>query len=139
MAETSSWYQTIRKRVAPLAFLIALVVLATRTCSTEVADVEITLDFGSAAAEVRSLRVDVFPEDSNIGVIQFQRTYDQRGVVEAPRLHAQLDPGDYELAFDVVLGDTAEDVASKRFARRITIGDRATITVPLERDLTAGR
>ena len=134
MAETSSWYQTFRKRVAPLAFLIALVALTTRTCSSEIAEVEITLDMGAAAADVRSLRLDIFPRGSDIGVIQFQRTYPASGVSQAPTLRAQLDAGDYELVFDVALVD-----ASKRFQRVITVGDRATITVPLERDLTPDR
>jgi hypothetical protein len=123
-------WDTFRKRIAPLAFLAALVLLATRTCSTELARVEVALDFGAAAERVRQVRVDVFPRGDDRSVLFFERTYGERGVTSPPSFEAQLDAGAYELLFEVVLDD-----GMRRFARVVEVTDQATITVKLERDL----
>lgn len=130
MAERAGYYDIFRKRVAPIAFLIGLVVLGTRTCSTEMAEVELTFDFGSAAADVRSLRVDVFREGESIGAITFERHYGDDGAKSDPRVEATLDAGTYHVAFSVVMKD-----GRRRFDRTMTINDRAAVTLSLERDL----
>jgi hypothetical protein len=128
-SERGLW-DTFRKRIAPVALMIALVLLATRTCSTEIARVEMALDFGAAAERVRQVRVDMFPRGEERSVLFFERAYGERGVTSPPSLEAQLDAGTHEMLFEVVLDD-----GLRRFTRIVEVTDQATITVKLERDL----
>jgi hypothetical protein len=113
-----------------VAFLVALLVLATRTCSSEIAQVEMALDFGAAAERVRHVRVDMFAQGQDQSALVFERSYGERGVTRAPSFEAQLDPGMYEMLFEVELDDGV-----RRFERRVEVTDQATIKVNLERNL----
>lgn len=126
MAERSTW-QLIRKRIAPIAFVLALVALATQTCGSESAQVELVFDTGAARDRVAALHVDVFrvggePEP----VAYFDAT-------PGPRMRwtLQLDPGDYRLGFRV----TMRGGAVHSFDRAIVAENNAVITLALERDL----
>jgi len=66
MAEGSR-YEWFRRRLAPVAFLIALGVLVHQTCqSRDRAEVTVGLDYGAAAAQVSHVRADVMVGDESV-------------------------------------------------------------------------
>ncbi|MCG8417917.1 MAG: hypothetical protein MJE77_08245 [Proteobacteria bacterium] len=130
MPRWSARYAVVKKRIAPLVFLVALTVLATRTCASEMATVEITFDLGQARPDVRLFRVDAFRHGSETGVLHFERHYSNQGPPSSPTIEARLDPGLYELLFSVTLKSGLQ-----RFERVIDVTDRAEITLRLERNL----
>jgi hypothetical protein len=126
----SSFGRTLRTKVAPVAFMIALTFLTVRACRTELAQVEFRFDFGARAAEVSSFRVDVFRAGDDISVLTLERA-DMSGTHGKPvSIEAQLDTGTYRLLFEV---HTARGI--HRFERAVETTDQATISLALERDL----
>ena len=126
MPERSTW-DIVRKRIAPVAFLLALVVLATRTCGSETASVELVFDPGAARDRLVRLHVDVHrPGDDGAPVAYFDSAAGPR-----MRWTLQLDPGDYRLAFRATLAGGEV----RRFDRTIVAEDNAVVTLSLERSL----
>jgi hypothetical protein len=145
-----SFYQTLRRRIAPVAFLLALALLGSRTCATEKTRVEIRLDLGAAAAHVETLRVDVFPADAATGVASFERHLRGQPVQGSLGFEVPLDPGSYRLRIDARLGARLEArsragaappaVPSGRTLERAIVvteqmGERTVISVDLEQAL----
>jgi hypothetical protein len=130
----SSFRHTLRRRIAPVAFLGVLVLLGARTCATEAARVEIRLDLGAAAAGVDALRVDVFPAGAAEGVAYFERH--GRPVADALGFEARLDPGTYLLRIEA---RTASGV--RTLERTVVVGEqlgeRTVISLDLEPALLA--
>lgn len=124
---------TLRRRIAPVAFLLALALLASRTCQSEAVRVRIELDPGAASAEVRAVRVDVFRQGEDQSVAVFSRRYGEAGPDARPSFEAQLDPGTYELRIEV---ETPR--GHRRLERTIEPRDASTVTIRLERELTPG-
>ena len=132
MTERPSFYQTLRRRIAPVAFLLALAVLAARTCQSDIAEVEIVMDLGPRAGQVEKLRVDVFREGENTSVLVLDKNYDAAGATSSPRMRAQLDRGTYHMEFSVLLHD-----GPRRFERILLVdASSATIHLDLARHLT---
>jgi hypothetical protein len=137
-----SFYQTLRRRIAPLAFLLALVLLGSRTCATETTRVEIRLDLGAAAAHVDTLRVDVFPAGAATGVASFERHLRGQAVQGPLGFEVALDPGSYRLRIDarVRVGAASSAVSLGRTLERAIVvgeqmGERTVISVDLEQAL----
>ena len=130
-----SFGQTLRRRIAPLAFLLALALLGSRTCASEMTRVEIRLDLGAAAAHVETLRADVFPADAATGVASFERHL--RGQSPGPLgFEAALDPGTYRLRIEA----RPRAGSSARTLERVIVvgeqlGERTVISVDLEQAL----
>lgn len=125
--------RTLRKRIAPVALMAALALLAVRTCSGEAAQAELVVDLGEHAGQVQAVRVDVFRQGEDTGVLVFERTYGEHGAAAMPRFEAQLVPGTYALQIEVRMpGRTA------RFERTVEVRDQAVIRVNAERELTSG-
>lgn len=111
----------------PIAFLAALVLLATRTCSSETASVEIRFFVGDAP--VTQIRADLYRGDSEQGLGYFESKHiDADRVAGAWKLTA--DAGMYRLAVEARLGDRIVNLS-----RSVELRDRAVVTVNLERDL----
>lgn len=126
----SSFRHTLRKKIAPIALLAALLLLTARTCEREHAQVEMQFEFGAHAHTVTSLRVDVFRDGDDESVLVFERADVRGGPSERPSLQAQLDKGVYHLMFEVGTND-----GIRRFERVVHTENNATITVNIERDL----
>jgi hypothetical protein len=124
------WYDIFRKRIAPIAFIVAILALGTRTCKADMAEVELTVSFGAAAADVRSIRVDLFKGDDVEPVASFNRSYGEAGAQTSPLLDAQLDPGMYRV--DMTVGTVS---GTRHITRAVDMDDRSSITVSIERDL----
>ncbi len=127
MAEQSR-YQLWRRRIAPIALVLALVLLGTRTCGSETAKLTLRIDAGPAAGQIADLQMDVVRQGQTGAVARLER---HAGA--PPRdLVTQLDPGTYQLRFRVTLrgGEV------RRFDHLIEVeSGETTTTVPIARDL----
>jgi hypothetical protein len=144
-----SFYQTLRRRIAPVAFLLALALLGSRTCANESTRVEIRLELGAAATHVETLRVDVFPvfpAGAATGVASFERHLRGQPVQGPLGFEVALDPGTYRLRVDARLrarlraGAASSAVSSGRTLERTIVvgeqmGERTVISVDLEQAL----
>lgn len=128
MAASSTW-SVLRKRVAPVAFLIALVALAGETCRSEAASVELVFDPGEARSQLSSLRVDVYRPGDSESLAYFEGRPGPR-----MRWQLQLDPGDYRLGFRASMTDGSV----RRFERTIIAENNAVISLSLARSLAPG-
>jgi hypothetical protein len=117
----------IRKVVAPIALVLALVLLATQTCASEPVTARIRLGIG--AAPVEHLRVTIQPVDREDALGYFEQE-GRRG--PAPVWRLEITPGSYRLSFSVTLHG---EPAARRFERRIEVREGAEIFVDLTRDL----
>jgi hypothetical protein len=129
-----SYRQTLRRRIAPVALLLALALLGSRTCASEMTRVEIRLELGAAAAHVDTLRVDVFPADAAAGVVTFERHLRGKPVHGPLGFEAALDPGTYRLRIEA---RAASEVRTLERALVVgeQLGERTVISVDLEQAL----
>ncbi|HWN68026.1 MAG TPA: hypothetical protein VNM90_10340 [Haliangium sp.] len=137
-----SFGQTLRRRIAPLAFLLALALLGSRTCAREMTRVEIRLDLGASAAHVETLRVDVFPADADTGVASFERHLRGQPPPNPLAFEAALDPGTYRLRVDARWRAGSSARTPGRTLERVIVvgeqpGERTVISVDLEQALLA--
>lgn len=114
----------------PIAFLGALALLATRTCSSELAKVTLIFSFGDAAADVRAVEVEVFRPGDRETLARFKQRFGPDGASKPVSWKLQLSPGMYTLEFRV-------DVAGKlrQFEKSVRAVDDSEIAVDLGRDL----
>ena len=129
MAERS-FRKTLRTRVAPVIFIGALVLLGMRTCGKEMASVDLSFNFGRAAANVRAFRVDVHRGDEVAPVAFHSANFGESGAIDQRAWSLQLDSGSYVLKIMVT---TTTGV--QRISRKVDIEDRSRMTINLEPDL----
>ena len=123
-------YDLIRKRIAPVAFGVAIVLMARESCQKEQRmHATIVLEPGAAQHEIRSVEADVWANDTQLS--QFRRNAPDGGYIGPMRFDAPLTQQDAELHLDVDLGARGHRV----FVRHVHAEDGATVTVPLESDL----
>lgn len=117
--------------MAPIAFLAALVFLGTRTCNSELANVELRFDVGTARPTVISLQVDLAPQDKpNDTLGHFEHNFETAPASLPANWKLQLDPGIYVLT--IAITTTHGIVRETRTAKAV---DNAVIHVSLERTL----
>jgi len=129
----SGWsrYDKMRRRLAPVAFLGALVFLGTRTCGSEMAKVELWFDVGSNTASLTSLQVEITRQKEPGEVIaHFEHNFHNASASLQPRWKLQLDPGMYDLALTV--RGKGGVVRVRRVARAV---DNAVIRVSLSAEV----
>jgi hypothetical protein len=129
-----SFRQTLRRRIAPVALLLALALLASRTCATETSRVEVRLALGAAAAHVASLRVDVFPAGAATGVASFERHLRGQPPHGPLGFEAALDPGSYTLRIEARVASSVRTL-ERAIVVGEQLGERTVITVDLEQAL----
>lgn len=127
-------YDLIRRRIAPVALMAALGFFAWRTCSSQNAQVVLRFDVGSAQADVRALRVDVFRPGASSSVAFLERRFEAGGPADIPQLSMAMVPGPYQVVIRVSL-DSNGHTTERVIERTIEAIDQATITLALERDL----
>lgn len=123
-------YDQFRRRIAPVAFGLAIAFIAYDTCTKqERTSATVVLDFGAAAPDVRSVEASVWMDGEP--VTEFRRTALDGMQIGRAQFKATL-PGDRgELRADVELrsGDR------RNITRTLHVTEGGTITVQLERDL----
>jgi hypothetical protein len=124
-----SRYDTFRRRIAPIAFGVAIVLLARESCNKhEHADATFAFDFGSAAKNVQSIDVDVVEHGEVYS--HLHRDALPGSTIGPTRFRGALPDADGELRIDVSL-----PAGVRHIVRPFHADDNATITIPLERDL----
>ena len=122
-------YDLFRRRIAPIAFGVAIVLLARESCTKhEHADATFAFDFGSAAQRVQSIDVDVYEHGEPYS--HFHRDALAGSTIGPTHFTGALPDPDGELRIDVALPTGVRHVV-----RPFHADDAATVTVPLERDL----
>ena len=128
MAATSR-YDLFRRRIAPIAFGVAIVLLARESCHKhEQTKATFELDFGAAEPRVRVVDVDVYEHGDFVS--HFHRAALGKGTIGPTHFMGSLPDPDGELRIDVQL---ASDV--RHVVRAFHADENATVTVPLEREL----
>ncbi len=120
-------YELFRKRIAPIAFILAVGLMARETCQKQDrTTATIVLDYGNAASNIKSLDADLWAGDDVLA-------HFHRADSAPPRatLKATLPEHDAELRFDVDLVKGGH----RHFTRRVHADDGATVTVLLESEL----
>ncbi len=119
-----SRYDLFRKRIAPVAFLLAIALLARDSCmKQERTHVTFILDPGAARPEIQGVEADLYVRDGELA--QF------RSHIWPMKFEAALPEKDAELRFDVDLGARGH----RTFRRHVHADEGATVTVPLDSDL----
>jgi len=122
-------YDLFRRRIAPIAFGVAIAVMARQSCQKqEQAHATIVLDLGAAAPDVRSVDAELWMNGAEIA--QFHRAALAGRAIGTPRFDAVLPAADGELRVDVDVHGTHRHVV-----RAVHAVEGATVTVPLESEL----
>ncbi len=114
----------------PLVFLGALLILGLKTCGSEAATVELVVDFGRAAGDVRELRIDLHKGNEVAPVAYHRATFGEGGAGAGVTWKLQVDAGSYRARVMVKTSGGTVNVS-----RNLEVSDRARIVIPLERDL----
>jgi hypothetical protein len=123
-------YDLFRKRIAPIAFVIVLGLIAYDTCNKqERTHATLVFDYGTAEPQVREVEAELWM--NNASVAQFHRVALEGGHIGATKFPVSLPAKDGELRFEV----DVEGGVRKTFTRAIHVEEGAVVTVPLERDL----
>jgi hypothetical protein len=124
-----SVYQLIRRRIAPIAIVLAFGLLVFETCSKkERIDARIVLDLGAASETVARVEADVLADGEPVAT--FTRERAAAGVMGNPTFDAVLTERETTLAIRLfVPGKVVET------RRTIVADDGAVITVPLASEL----
>ncbi|MGE3544656.1 MAG: hypothetical protein AB7L28_12020 [Kofleriaceae bacterium] len=125
-----SRYDIFRRRIAPIAFILAIALLAHETCNQQQRlRATIVLDLGEAAQRVRHLSAEVWVGDELIAQLQRNAV---PGVPFGPvELAVGMPADEGEVRIDVDLGD-----GRKQLTRQIYVAEDGTrVTVPLGAEL----
>jgi hypothetical protein len=122
-----SRYDLFRKRIAPVAFVLAIALMARESCMKQQRDhATFVLDPGIALHDIRSIEADLYINGEQLS--RFHRTAPDDAYIGPMRFSATLPQKDVELRFDVDLGARGH----RAFVRRVQAEDNAIVTVPLD-------
>lgn len=123
-------YDFFRKRIAPIAFLVVVGLIAYDSCDKqERTKATIILDFGAAEHDVRDVEAEIWM--NNAQVTQFHRIALEGGYIGPIKLVTSLPDKDGEIRIEIELTGAVH----KAITRQIHVEEGATVMVPLERDL----
>jgi hypothetical protein len=124
-----SRYDLFRRRIAPVAFGLAIVLIARDACNKqERTHATIVLDYGAAKGNVRAVDVELWAEGELLS--QFHRQALEGSTIGTTKFAALSTSKDAELHIDVDLG-----TSHKLITRRFHAEEGATVTIPLEDQL----
>ena len=119
----------IRKRIAPLIFLLAMGLIVRDTCQrADRAKATVVIELGGADAKVRQVDVTLRVEDEELSV--FHRLAPDGLTIGPISFPVSMPSRDGELRIDVRL-----DASTKQVVRTIHAEDGATVTVKIGDDL----
>ena len=125
-----SRYDLFRKRIAPIAFLLAIALLARDSCMKEErTHATFVLDPGAAVHEIRSVEADLYADGNQLTA--FRRNAADGAYIGPMRFEVALPEKDCELRLDVDLGARGH----RTFTRHVHADEGAMVTVPLDSDL----
>jgi len=119
----------IRRRIAPLIFILAMGLLIRETCQrADRANATVVIELGGAEAKVRQVDVTLHVDDEELSV--FHRVAPSGLTIGPIRFPVQMPSRDGEIRIEVRL-----DAATKHVVRKIHAEDGATVTVKIGDDL----
>jgi hypothetical protein len=122
-------YDLFRRRIAPIAFGVAIVLMARQSCNKQESHhATFELDLGAARAEVRQVDAELWMHDGMVAELHIHAL--DGSPMRAPRFEALLPQRDGELRIDVEL-----PAAHRHIVRHIHADDDATIIVQLADEL----
>ena len=125
-----SKYDLFRRRIAPVAFILALGFIAYDTCDKhQRTHATIVLDFGAAEREVRAVEAEIWMNGEQ--VTQFRRSAAEGAYIGPARFDASLPDTEGELRIAVDLAGGVRRHATKS----LHVQEDATVTIRLEREL----
>jgi hypothetical protein len=125
-----SKYDLFRRRIAPIAFALAIGFIAYDTCDKhERTTATFVIDYGAAERDVHSIEAEVWMNGEQ--VTQFRRVALEGADIGTTHFKASLPDTDGELRMDVELKSGEHREAS----RAIHVSEGATVKIQLERDL----
>ncbi|HEY5944092.1 MAG TPA: hypothetical protein VIV40_01310 [Kofleriaceae bacterium] len=125
-----SKYDLFRRRIAPIAFGLAIAFMAYSTCNKQQRTAAtFVIDYGAAERDVHAIDAEVWMNGEQ--VTQFHRVALEGAYIGATRFKASLPDVDGELRMDVELTSGEH----RNITRVIHVSEGATVTVQLERDL----
>jgi hypothetical protein len=125
-----SRYAQFRRRFAPVAFGVAIAVMAYQTCSKqERTTATFVIDYGAAAHDVHSVEAEVWMNGEQVS--EFRRVALEGAYIGPTQFKGSLPDTDGELRMDVELASGEH----RHVTRAIHVTEGATVTVPIERDL----
>jgi hypothetical protein len=124
-----SRYDLFRKRIAPIAFILAMGLLIRDTCQSEQRiHASIVIDAGEAEAKVKTIDAKVIVQGETLGEVHREA---QPGMRIGPaKFDVALPEEDGQVIIDVDLGTEKRHVM-----RRIHVTEGATIQIDLSSDL----
>lgn len=123
-------YDLFRRRIAPIAFGLAIAFIAYDTChKQERTSTTIVLDFGAAAPDVRSVEAEVWMDGEPVS--EFRRTALDGMQIGRTQFKAALPATEGELRADVELRSGEH----RNVTRTLHVTEGGTVTIQLERDL----
>lgn len=132
-----SRYDLFRRRIAPVAFLLAIGLIAHDSCEkAQRTHGAVELDFGAAGSRVRAVDVDVIADGGDDApVARFHRAALSGAGIGPCRFELALPGDDGELQLDIDLGDV-----HRRLTRRFHAVEGSTLRVTItDRDLAVDR
>ncbi|HUJ63362.1 MAG TPA: hypothetical protein VLX92_32915 [Kofleriaceae bacterium] len=123
-----SKYDLFRKRIAPIAFGVAIVLMARQSCDKHTqTHADVVFDFG--AADVRAVHAELWSPTDQLATFD-RSALDGHAIGKVELAHAPLPDGDAELRVDVTLPR-----GQRHAVRHLHGDDGATILVKLADDL----
>lgn len=119
----------IRKRIAPLIFILAMGLLIRETCQkADRAQATVVIELGGAEAKVRALDVSLTVDGDRLSV--FHREAPKGLTIGPIRFPVQMPSRDGELQIDATLETT-----TKHIVRKFRATDGAVVTIKIADDL----
>jgi len=123
-------YDLFRRRIAPIAFALAIGFIAYDTCDKHKrTTATFVIDYGAAERDVRAIDAEVWM--NNEQVTQFHRAAMDGALIGKTQFKGSLPDTDGELRIDVELASGEH----RKLTRAIHFTEGATVTIQLERDL----
>jgi hypothetical protein len=123
-----SKYDLFRRRIAPIAFIVAIALMARESCMKQQrTHATVVFDFGAAEASVKAVDAELWVGGEQLST--FHRIALENHIGKTQFQASMPDP-DGELRIDVDLGET-----HKNLVRRIHVEDGATVHVSLGSEL----
>jgi hypothetical protein len=122
-------YDLFRRRIAPVAFALAIALIARDSCRKQDHDkATFMLDLGSARSAVQAIDAELWVGNDQVAV--FHRNALAGGGIGNVRFESMMPAEDGELRIDVDLG-----TKHQHLVRHVHAADGASVTVPLGNEL----
>ena len=120
-------YDLFRRRIAPIAFALAIGLIAYDTCNKqERTHATVVIDYGVYQSDVKSIDVELWSDGGQM--VQFHRAAMPGQTIGSTQFKALMPSQDGELRIDVELSS-----GHRVFKRRIHTEEGATVRVPIEK------